>query len=250
MEVTKSGAAAWMEQIARLGYAAKGMVYILVGLLAVQAVVGEGGAITDKVGALQVIVARPLGAVVVGILTLGLAAYVLWRFVQATLDPADHGRDAKGIAKRLSYAGNAVLYAGLTYGGLEILTGSPMQSSEDSAEDWTARALAWPYGPWLVAAVGGGIVAYGLYELYRAYTASFQEGLRTEAMSEQSEAWVTGIGRIGLIARSVVYGIIGIFLIQAGLQYNAERAAGLQDVLDTLGGGRLGPGCWARWGSG
>jgi hypothetical protein len=234
LDVKTTPAWSWVEVLARFGLIAKGVIYMLVGLLTVQAALGARGSLTSKVGALQILVAQPLGTLVIAVLTAGLGAYILWRFVQAILDPANECQNIEGLPKRLGYAANGLLYIALAYAGLEILTGSPIQESDEAAEDWTALLLSWPLGVWLVGGVGVAIVGYALYSLYRVYQATFCEPLDTDAMSEETETWVVAVGRVGLLARSVIYGVIGVFLVQAALRRNPEQAAGLRDALDAL----------------
>jgi hypothetical protein len=93
----------WVERLARLGYAAKGVVYVLVGGLALQAALGPGGKTTDPAGALRTIVQQPFGKFLLAVVTLGLIGYALWRFAQSFLDAENKGKDAKGLVKRIGY---------------------------------------------------------------------------------------------------------------------------------------------------
>ncbi|HEV2129901.1 MAG TPA: DUF1206 domain-containing protein, partial [Longimicrobiaceae bacterium] len=118
------GASPWVEGLARLGYAAKGVVYLIVGGLAAQAALGSGGQTTGSEGALSTILRQPLGQVLLGAVAVGLAGYALWRFVQAALDPEHRGTDAKGIAIRLGYAISGVIHAGLAIEAARMVLGN------------------------------------------------------------------------------------------------------------------------------
>ena len=127
----------WVERLARLGYAAKGLVYFIVGLLAAQAAFGSGGKITDTSGALETIVTQPFGKFLLGIVTLGLIGYSLWRFVQTILDPEGSGKEmnAKRIAKRLGYAFSAIAYFSLAVTSIKLVIMGSSSSDSDSVED-------------------------------------------------------------------------------------------------------------------
>lgn len=229
----------WVERLARLGFVAKGIVYITIGAMATQAALGSGGATTDTRGAIQTIGQQPFGRVLLAVLAVGLLGHAIWRFVEAAIDPQGRGTDAKGIAKRLGYAGIGVLYVGLALTAVQLMRGSG-QGGGNATADWTERLMAQPFGRWLVGLVGLGVIGIGLYQLYQAYTTKFKQKLKLGEMSSTEETWATRVGRFGLTARGVVFGIIGGFLIQAALQYNAERVQGLDGALQALAGQRFG----------
>ncbi len=219
--------------LGRLGYAAKGVVYALVGILAAQAALGRGGATTDTEGALERILQAPFGRVLLGITALGLLGHAIWRFTQAAMDTENKGTDAKGVVTRAAYTVIGLIYAGLALSALRFARGSGGDDG-DETQGRTAWLLGQPFGRWLVALVGLTVVAVGLFQLYRAYRAEFREHLRLSEMSASQARWVTAIGRLGYAARGIVFGIIGGFLIVAGLQSEPEAARGLGGALDTL----------------
>ncbi|WP_341526405.1 DUF1206 domain-containing protein [Nostoc sp. UHCC 0302] len=223
----------WIERLARFGYISKGIVYGIVGLLAVQVAFGTGGRTTDTKGALQTIVSQPFGKLLLAIVAVGLIGYVLWRFIQAIKDPENKGTDAKGLAVRVGYAVNGLIYAGLAVSAVQIVLGSGGGSS-NSTEDWTARLLSQPFGQWLVGTGGAFIIGLGFYQLYKAFTAKFQRKLNLSELTDTERNGVISICRFGLLARGVVFCIIGWFLIQAATQYDASAAGGLDEALQTL----------------
>ena len=220
--------------LARIGYAAKGVVYLIIGGLAAQ-----GAAQAGSQGALSKIAAQPFGQILLGVVALGLAAYALWRFVQGFADSGDEGDDAKGIGKRIGYVGSGVSYAALTVAALQIIVGGG--GGGGGAQDWTAKLLHVPFGRWLVGAIGVGVVLGGLYQLYQAVSAKFTEEFDTGEMSSTELTWATRAGRVGYAARSVVYFIIGWFLLQAALNSDASEAGGLGKALDALQAQPYGP---------
>ena len=223
----------WVERLARFGYAAKGVVYGIVGLLAAQAAFGTGGKTTDTQGALQEIVTQPFGKVLLGIVAIGLFGYVLWQFVQAIKDPENKGTDAKGILQRIGYGISGVIYASLALSAIRIILGSGGGNS-NSTQDWTARLLSQPFGQWLVGTVGAFIIGLGFYQFYKAFTTKFRKKLNLSQLSDTEQKWVKGISRFGMAARGIVFCVIGFFLIQAARQSDASQARGLGEALQVL----------------
>lgn len=233
--VRQAAAHPWVEQLARFGYAAKGVVYFVVGLLAAQAALGTGGQITDTSGALQTIVTQPFGKFLLTLVTIGLIGYVIWRIVQTILDPEHSGEstDAKQIVQRIGYALSGFAYAGLALTAIKLILGSG-SSGGDATQDWTARFMAQPFGQWLVGLGGLATIAVGLSYLYQAYKAKFQKHFRLSQMSEQERTWAKRLGQFGIAARGIVVSVIGFFLVQAALQSNASEARGLGGALASL----------------
>lgn len=235
-ERVEKSAGLWITLLARFGYAAKGIVYITIGVLAAYAAFTTGGKMTDPRGALEEILFQPYGKYLLGAVAVGLAGYALWRFVQAVKDTENKGSGAKGIAIRLGYAAIAIIYIGLALSAVRMILGSGGESTGDStSQEWTATLLAQPFGQWLVGAVGLGFVAAALSHFYKAYTAKFREKLMTGQMGEKAQSFALRSGQFGLAARGVVFGLIGAFLIQAALHSNAGEARGLSGALAALG---------------
>ena len=230
----------WIERLARFGYVAYGVVYALVGVLAVQAAFTGADQAAGQQGALRSILVAPLGRALLCIVALGLLAYTAWRLYQGVMDPEDEGSDAKGIAKRLDHVINGLFHGALAFyaGHLAIGFGGGGGGSPD---DWTATLMSQPFGRWLVVVAGVVIVGAGLYQFYNAYKADFREKLKTGEMSLREKRWTTHAGRLGYAARGVVFGVIGIFLIQAALQADPDEARGLGGALETLAHQPFGP---------
>lgn len=228
-------ASPWIERFGRFGYAAKGVVYALVGVLAAQAAFGAGGETTDAQGALQEIVQAPFGQFLLGTVAIGFIGYALWNFIQAIMDTEKKGTDAKGIVTRGGYAIIGLIYMGLAFSAVRLMLGSGGgDSGEASTQGWTARLLSLPFGQWLVGIGGAVVIGIGLYQLYRAYSAKFREELKLAEMSGPEETWATRSGRFGFAAVGIVFSIIGGFLIVAAIQADPEEAHGLEGALETL----------------
>ncbi len=225
----------WFERLARLGYAAKGLVYLIVGLLAMQAAIGSGGRTTDTSGALKAIVTQQEGKFLLSIVTLGIAGYVLWRLVQTFFDPENRGQpiNAKQIARRLGYACSAIGYAGLAFTAVKLIMGLGGGDSE-TIEDWTIYFLDQPFGRWLVALGGIMVIGVGIAFLFQAYKAKFRRHLQLQQMSSAERVWTVRLGRLGIAARGFVFGIIGSFLVLAAIQIDGSKAIGLGGALAIL----------------
>ncbi len=225
-----------IKMLGRLGYAAKGLVYIIIGGLAALAALGNGGATTDRKGAIQTIYEQPFGKVLLALVIFGLACYALWSFIRAIADTESKGSKPKGIANRLFYAGVGISYATLTFAAFQLLIGSGNggKSSDTNAKDWTAELLKQPFGIFLVILAGLVVIGVAFYQFYRAYKANFQKHLELGKMDAQTKGWTIRFGRFGLAARGVVFGVIGIFLIIAALQHNPDQAKGLGGALQEL----------------
>jgi hypothetical protein len=233
----------WIERWGRIGHAAHGAVYGLVGILALQAALGIGGDVTDTEGALVRIIAAPFGRFVLGAVALGLVGYATWRFVQAVLDPENKGTDPKGLVARGAYAVSGVIHLGLAWFAVRLLLGTASEEGggDQAAQEWTAWLLSFPVGPWLVAVVGAIVIAVGAFQLYKAYRADFHDDLEAREMSGMQQRWALRAARLGALARGVVFGIIGGFLIVAAIQGEPGQARGLGGALATIADEPSGP---------
>jgi hypothetical protein len=94
--------------------------------------------------------------------------------------------------------------------------------------------MEWPFGHWLIVLAGLGVIGYGLYQCYKGYKAKFRKRLKIGEMSERSAKWATRSGRVGFIARGIVFLLVGGFLIQAALSYDSSQVEGLDGVLQAI----------------
>ncbi len=230
----------WVERLARFGYAAKGAVYCVIGVLAVMAAFGAGGGLTDSRGAMQTILAQSFGKVLLGIVAVGLIGYALWRFVQAGIDAENKGTSAKGIAVRIGYAISGLIHCGLALTAAKLVFGAGGGGGGNGSQDWTAQVLAQDYGRWLVGAVGAIIVGVGVSQFYKAYSAKFRDKLNGGEMSAAEQRWATRSGKLGFAARGLVFVLIGFFIVQAAWTYDASKVQGVGGALAALAGGPFG----------
>jgi hypothetical protein len=218
--------------LARSGYGARGVVYLIVGGLAVLAAFGQGGQTTDTRGALLTLLGQPFGKVLLALVAVGLIGYALWRLAQALADVDHHGTDGKGLAIRSGLLVSAVTHVLLAFFALSLIFGWGSGGGGDGGtQNWTAWLLQQPFGRWLVGLIGLAVVGAGLAHMIKGYQAKFEQYLQMPAAALER---VSPVCRFGLIARGVVFVIIGGFLIVAAVEFNSAEARGLQGALQTL----------------
>jgi hypothetical protein len=226
---------------AQVGLIARGVLYLMIGILALQiAFGGAGSGQASQQGALQTIAQGPFGTVLVALVGLGLAGYAGWRVSQFFTEKGDEDSRAKEWITRVSYLVRAVIYAGLSFLALRIAFGDSSGGGGGS-QALTARVMALPAGRILVGLVGLIIVGVAGYQAYQAYTKDFMEELQTEQMNPQARRWVRRIGVLGHSGRAVVFAVVGWFVIIAAVRFDPQQAVGLDGALQRLAQQAAGP---------
>ncbi|HUH14159.1 MAG TPA: DUF1206 domain-containing protein [Longimicrobiales bacterium] len=223
-------AAPWIEPLARLGYGAKGVVYLLVGGLAVAAALGRGGQTEGSGGAIQHLAAAPYGQVLLFTLAVGLLGFVVWRATQALVNPENEsGR------RRAFFVVSGLVYAALAVEAARSALGpGGSGSGEAEADHWAATLMAQPLGQGLVVVVGAALALYGLQQIGKAFTADLDRRLALGSLSGTSRTWVRRFGRTGLAARGIVFSMMGGFLAAAGVTSDPSEARGVGGALRSL----------------
>lgn len=230
----------WVDRLARFGYFAKGVVYIVVGWLSLQAAIGVGGTTTDTEGALAAIFRQPAGPLLLAVVGVGLICYSAWRVGQGLFDFERKGRDLRGLVKRTGYLGSALGYGTLAVTALSQAIGLATSGGR-SQEDWTALVLARPSGRYLVIAAGVVLAALAVNAAVVALRGLFRRKLKLEEMSEAAEGWAATLAVSGLLARGLVFGLLAIFFVQAGWEADPSEAGGLSEVLVAIASQPQGP---------
>ncbi|MGB3296672.1 MAG: DUF1206 domain-containing protein [Phormidesmis sp.] len=222
----------WIRYYARFGYAAKGIIYGSSGLLALlEALDFTSGETVGSTGVLRAIASQPFGRILLSVMAFSLMGYVVWRFIQAFLDPEhSSSRELSDIARRLSYACSGLVYAGVAYSAVKILTASE-DGGGKTAQQWAFEIMQKPLGRWLVGAGGLLFCGIGCYYLYRAIKAEFRKRLKLHQMSDVEKTWATLVGRVGIAARGVVYIVIGFFSGRAAWSFNSDMIKTTEDAL-------------------
>lgn len=221
------------EWLARGGLLARGIVYAIIGFLAVKvALPDSGGSKTDQQGALKEIAQQPFGKALLAAMALGLAGYAIWRLVRAGIG---HGKEDgdDGALERIGGVVSGISYVILCVTAIQILIGSGGGSG--GASQQTGGVLGWTGGVWIVGLAGAFTIGAGLEDGYKALKKKFLEKAKTDQMSPGVERWYTRIGIAGHLARMVVVVLIGYFLIKAAIEFDPKQAASLDGALAEVG---------------
>ncbi len=225
------------EALARAGFVARGLVYGIIGLLAFDLAVGHGGKITNQQGALRTVKHQPFGHVLLVLVAVGLGGYAIWRLFRAVLGHGPEGAD-RGI-ERLGALGSGIVYAVFCAIAVTLLVGS--SSSSGNAKQTTRDVFGWPAGHWLVGIAGVVMIGVGGYQLIRGLRKKFLADSKTEEMSPALKALITRLGMVGHVARAIVFALVGVFLLKAAIDYQANEAIGLDGALAKLYDRTYGP---------
>ena len=223
--------------LARAGLTARGIIYILIGWVAVLVAAGHGRHEADQQGALQLLAGKPYGTVSLWLLGIGFAAYALWRLSEAAYGVAGEGNRA---GPRLRSLGRAVVYAGLAYLTFQVIAGAQASQARQQ-QDVTARVMQHPGGRWLVGIAGLIIVLIGLVLVTEGLRRKFMKYLRTAQMSPGTRRIVWRLGVIGTIARGAVVALAGILVIDAAVTHTPAESGGIDKALLTLRNQPFGP---------
>jgi hypothetical protein len=230
----------FMSALARAGLAARGVIYALIGIIAIQLALGISRRQAENSGALRLVAATPFGSVLLWLLVVGFAGLTMWRLSEATWGA--NGRDGHKASQRLLHLFKAVLYGFITYGILKYALGlgAPISTNKQSA-DLTATAFKYPGGRFAVGIAGIIIVVVGVYLAYQAYQATFMRDMRMGTASPTTRNAVRRLGQAGGVARGAVFSTVGVFLVVAAIQAKPGKAKGIDAALVALAKTPLGP---------
>jgi type IV secretory pathway VirB2 component (pilin) len=227
------GSRQWIEKLARWGYAAKGFVYVLIGILAVMAAVGRGGSgSASKQGAAQMIFDQPFGKFLAILVVIGILGFVVWRFVQAAKSKSLGSTHNEIMMNRVRYALSGVIYLTFAITLIRMIQGGG--SGGNGKQQLISRVLEMDLGPLLVALAGIGVMIAGIFQWVKAYKEEYMQKMSFSGMALGMRENVRKIGKLGYAARGVVWLLIGFFLLQAGLNSDASQAQGSGGAFQTI----------------
>ncbi|MFJ2827819.1 DUF1206 domain-containing protein [Streptomyces sp. NPDC087263] len=222
----------------RAGFVARGVVYVLIGALAIQIALGSGEEAADRQGALAQVAAQPFGKVMLWAMVVGFGCMALWRGSRAV---GGRGPRRKAASRALD-GGRAVFYAAVCWATATYAAGGGQGSSGNSqSQDWTASVLELPYGQVLVGAGGCLLIGIGAVLAVRAAMRRFLRQLNTGAMSHRTKQVVTGLGVGGGVARGLVFAAAGIFILVAAIRFDPDEAKGVDATLRSFTQTPMGP---------
>jgi hypothetical protein len=231
----KEGARSWIEPVARIGYLAKGVVYLMIGVMSMLFATGQRSRPADFSTVILKVFSEPFGKMLLALLTIGLFGYGLWCFIQAIMDTEDKGAGLLGIVTRVLYAGIGFVYLAIAGDAVKLLTRTSNIPQGDQPErQLTARVFGIsPSTRWIAIAAGLGFVGFCIYEIRRLYVEGI-EILKPKGRKELIDDVAMRIGQIGIVARSVLFVIIGIFLIWSGITFDPNKVRGISGALTEL----------------
>ncbi|MDP9841800.1 DUF1206 domain-containing protein [Streptosporangium lutulentum] len=226
-----------MDRLARLGMGCRGVLYGLIGFLALQIAFGggSGGKEADKTGAIEMVAEQPFGTVLLWLMVVGFIALTLWQLSEAII--------GRGQTKdRVESASRAVVY-GLIVAALlgMLLSGDSGGSTDEQSKDLTGKLMDLPAGQFLVGLIGLGLIALGAYWIHKGWKKKFLQDLRTGEMPPKARQLAEKLGMAGYLARGVIAAVAGVFVVQAAITYDPDKAKGIDSTLRSLADTPAGP---------
>ena len=233
-EVRGAAANPWLEGLGRLGYVVRGLLYGVMGILAIRLALGEPTQTADQRGTLYLLAEKPYATILMLAVAVCLAAYSLWGFIRAVYDPLGRGKDAVGLAARLGFAWSGFNYAALTVFALTFLVGATRGDGSDNVRKAVEAGLLAPAGGLIVIIAGIIGVATGMGQFVDMYRASFKKDLKRNQMTKAERAIVDGLGRYGMFSRGVIFSMLGFFIVAAGVHHDASRARSIGESFQVI----------------
>lgn len=233
----------FLERLARAGFVVKGLLYMVVGALALQVAAGAGGRVTGTGGALTTVLGKPFGRTLLLAAAIGLFGYAAWRVMQGLFDPDRRGSDWRGLGMRASYVLRGLMHGALGWQALRLYRGFS-SSSGNSERKIAGEALELPLGDWLVVLAGIGLIGFAVQQVRAAITCRLERNLDVDRMRREAGGWAVTVSRFGVAARAVVFALLGWTIIAAGWSRNEAEVGTTASALRALAEQ---PGDLGRW---
>ena len=227
-----------VEGLARFGYATRGLIYFVIGLLTILLAFGYGTKTTDQQGAIAMIGKQPFGALLLWLVLIGLVCYSLWGLIRAIFNPLHKAHDIKGFTLRVGYLVSGVAYATLVLPTYALISGGsqPAQNGvqQGQIQKFVAAVLAIPFGKWLVGIIGIIVILIGLYQFIQGFMPAFERQIILVNLTPVQVKTVNLLGRFGTVSRAIVFSLIGIFLVAAAYMSNSTLAKGFDNAMTSI----------------
>lgn len=223
-----------MDRLTRLGYAVKGFLYVAIGFIAITGALGRSTTPADQLGAIVAFSEMPFAFLLLWVILLGLIAYSLWGVIRAVLDPFHKGTDLQGLLERGGYLISAITYATFVWPTYQLIVGASEGTGTDETVKLVSQVMNMPMGRWLVGGFGVSAILAGLYQTYAGIKPNFEQRFKPYSLNSEQLTIARRMGRFGTVARGVVFGIAGGFLVLAAYQANPGQARGFDGALDFL----------------
>ena len=232
-----------IERLARVGFLVKGVLYMVIGAMALQVAARAGGRVTGVRGAFTIVLRQPFGRTLLLVAAIGLVGYAVWRVVQGLMDPDRLGRDWRGLAIRASFVARGIVHAALGRQAYRLYRGLSGPSGTGEREA-ASEAFQWPLGDWLVVLAGLGLIGFAVHQVYAAITCRLERNLNVNELRREAGEWAVGLSRFGMAARAVVFALLGWAIVVAGWTRDPSKVGTTASSLRTLAGQ---PGGLGRW---
>lgn len=228
----------WIKRFARFGIFSKGVVYVLIGVLAVLAAFNAGGSASGKGGAFSFLEAQPFGQVLLAFVAVGLIGYVMWRFIQAIYNPED-----KKIRSRLGYASSGLFYAFAAFTAAQMVFIGSSGGGDDGSkrESYLRMILDETWGQIAVGIIAAVFFGRAIYHLYRALSGQYADKLKEADLHKYARQLLLKLGLVGYIARAIVIGVIGFLFLRAAWFANSSEAGSTKEAFELLRNNTAGP---------
>jgi Domain of Unknown Function (DUF1206) len=237
--VRRASQSKWIDRTARVGLAARGLVYVLIGILAFQIAFVDRAKEADQRGAFQTLAENGFGKVVLWIVIIGFLGYAAWQASEAVWGHRNEPDERKRMASRIESAVKALIYLGLIVVAVRVVTGSG--GSGQGGATLTAKVLKMTGGQFLVGLAGVIIVAAAVLVAWRGVRTKFEEHLDLWRLRPRVRSAIVNLGRIGYIARGAVFALAGVLVVVAAVTFDPQKARGLDAALRQLAAQPYGP---------
>lgn len=227
-----------MSGIARFGMAARAVVYLLIGWLALDIALGHPKQQANQRGALADVADHSFGIVLLWILSVGFAAYALWKLTEAATGPV---AEKTGAGPRLRAFASGVAYLALCATTFSFIAGRSTQGQAQQQATLTGRLMRHSDGRWLVGLIGVVVAIIGLAMAYEGVRRTFAKKLRLGDMRGRTRTVVVGLGVAGTVARGLVFALVGALVVDAAVTFDPAKSTGLDGALRTLANRAYGP---------